>query len=144
MLIEAQNLTKQFGGFTAVDDLSLNVAEGEILALIGPDGAGKTTTIRMLASILSPTKGWARVAGFDVVSQAHAVRHAVGLLTEAPGLYQRMNALEYLQFFGELQAMDRQTIRQRSQELLARFGLADAVGRRIGSYSKGMKQKVAI
>src|SRR5881227_2118737 len=106
MLIEAHQLTKQFGSFTAVDDLRLNVAEGEILALLGPNGAGKTTTIRMLASILRPTSGWARVAGFDLVTDAPQVRHVIGLLTESPGLYPRMNALEYLQFFGELQRMD--------------------------------------
>jgi len=144
MLIEAQHLTKQFGAFTAVDDLSLNVAEGEILALLGPNGAGKTTTIRMLASILRPTTGWARVAGFDVVTDAPRVRHAIGLLTESPGLYHRMNVLEYLRFFGELQHMDPQVVRQRSQELLARFGMSDALDRRIGTFSKGMKQKVAI
>lgn len=144
MLIEAHNLTKQFGAFTAVDDLSLNVAEGEILALLGPNGAGKTTTVRMLAAILRPTSGWARVAGFDVASEAQSVRHAIGLLTETPGLYARMNALEYLEFFGRLQHMERKICRQRSEELLNRFGLGDAVGRRIGSYSKGMKQKIAI
>ena len=144
MLIEAHNLTKRFGSFTAVDDLSLNVAEGEILALLGPNGAGKTTTVRMLASILRPTSGWARVAGFDIATEAHSVRHAIGLLTESPGLYMRMNALEYLEFFGELQHMDRKECRRRAEDLLNRFGLGDAVGRRLGAYSKGMKQKVAI
>jgi len=144
MLIEAHNLTKRFGAFTAVDDLSLNVAEGEILALLGPNGAGKTTTVRMLASILRPTSGWARVAGFDVATEAHSVRHAIGLLTESPGLYMRMNALEYLEFYGELHHMDRRECRRRAEDLLNRFGLGDAVGRPLGAYSKGMKQKVAI
>jgi ABC-2 type transport system ATP-binding protein len=144
MLIEAHELTKHFGAFTAVDGLSLNLAEGEILALLGPNGAGKTTTVRMLASILRPTSGWARVAGFDVVSEARSVRHAIGLLTESPGLYMRMNALEYLDFFGELQHMERRECRRRAEILLNRFGLGDAVRRRLGTYSKGMKQKVAI
>ncbi|MBI5878613.1 MAG: ABC transporter ATP-binding protein [Chloroflexi bacterium] len=143
-MIEANNLTKRFGDFAAVDDLSLALAEGEILALLGPNGAGKTTTVRMLASILKPTHGTARVCGFDVVSQARAVRHAVGLLTEVPGLYLRMNAVEYLDFFGELQHMDRALCRKRADELLMRFGIWEARERRLGTYSKGMKQKAAI
>ena len=144
MLIEAEHLTKQFGDFTAVDNLSLQMAEGEIIALLGPNGAGKTTTVRMLASILRPTSGSARVCGYDVVRDARQVRHAVGLLTEVPGLYQRMNAIEYLAFFGDLQRMDRVLCRRRSQELLERFGIAEASRRRLGTYSKGMKQKAAI
>jgi ABC-2 type transport system ATP-binding protein len=144
MLIEAENLVKQFGDFTAVNGLNLTLAEGEILALLGPNGAGKTTTVRMLASILQPTRGTARVAGYDVVRDAQQVRHAVGLLTEFPGLYLRMNAVEYLDFFGELQRMDKATCRQRADELLRRFGLWEARARRMGSYSKGMRQKAAI
>src|SRR5713101_6679276 len=95
-LIETNNLTKQFDSLTAVNGITLDIAEGEILALLGPNGAGKTTTVRMLSSILKPTSGGARVAGFDVVREAQQVRHAVGLLTEVPGLYLRMNVLEYL------------------------------------------------
>jgi len=144
MLIEADNLTKQFGDFAAVQGLTLTLAEGEILALLGPNGAGKTTTVRMLASLLKPTSGAARVGGFDVVSQARQVRHAVGLLTEVPGLYARMNAVEYLDFFGELQHMDPALCRRRAGELLTRFGLYDARLRQMGTYSKGMKQKTAI
>ncbi len=144
MLVEADHLTKRFGDFTAVNDLSLRMAEGEIVALLGPNGAGKTTTVRMLASIIKPTSGSARVGGFDVVLDAQRVRHAVGLLTEVPGLYLRMNALEYLAFFGELQHMDKARCRRRSQELLAHFDLAEAGRRRLGTYSKGMRQKAAI
>lgn len=144
MLIEANNLTKQFGDFAAVQGLTLTLAEGEILALLGPNGAGKTTTVRMLASILKPTSGTARVCGYDVVTQARQVRHAVGLLTEVPGLYARMNAVEYLDFFGELQHMDPALCRRRAEELLKRFGLYEARLRQVGTYSKGMKQKAAI
>lgn len=144
MLIEAQNLTKQFGDFTAVNDLSLSIAQGEIVALLGPNGAGKTTTVRMLASILRPTSGTAQVCGYDVVTQAREVRHAVGLLTEVPGLYARMNAVEYLDFFGDLQHMPLALRRRRADDLLERFGLWEARARRLGAYSKGMKQKAAI
>ena len=129
---------------TAVDHLSLRVPAGTILALLGPNGAGKTTTVRMLASILKPSEGWARVAGFCTVRDARQVRHAVGLLTEFPGLYLRMRADEYLAFFGQLQGMDDQTIRERTRNLMERFGLASARRQRIAEFSKGMRQKLAL
>ncbi len=143
-LIETLGLTKQFDTLTAVDHLTLTVVEGEILALLGPNGAGKTTTVRMLSSILKPTAGSARVAGYDVVRDARAVRHIVGHLTEFPGLYLRMRPLDYLDFFGELQGMARADRRARAQELLQHFDLWDARARRLGEYSKGMRQKMAL
>ncbi|MBI5305830.1 MAG: ABC transporter ATP-binding protein [Chloroflexi bacterium] len=143
-LIETTNLTKQFETLTAVDGVTLSVAEGQVLALLGPNGAGKTTTVRMLSSIIKPTAGFARIAGYDVVQDAIQVRHLVGHLTEFPGLYLRMRALDYLDFFGELQGMPRAARRERAEELLQRFGLWDARERRLGNYSKGMRQKVAL
>jgi ABC-2 type transport system ATP-binding protein len=143
-LIETLNLTKQFESLTAVNSLTLTANEGQVLALLGPNGAGKTTTVRMLTSILKPTSGSARIAGYDTVQDAIQVRHIVGHLTEFPGLYLRMNALDYLDFFGELQGMSRDSRRARSEELLKRFGLWDARSRRLGGYSKGMRQKVAL
>ncbi|MBI1878639.1 MAG: ABC transporter ATP-binding protein [Chloroflexi bacterium] len=143
-MIEATNLTKEFGEFTAVKDISLNVAEGEVLALLGPNGAGKTTTVRMLGSILKPTRGYARIAGYDTVAEAKAVRRVIGLLTEFPGLYLRMKGLDYLSFFGELQGMPKPIIRQRSEELLKRFELWEARDMQVGKYSKGMKQKLTL
>ena len=88
-LIEVQNLTKVFDGFTAVDSVSLSVGEGKVLALLGPNGAGKTTTVRMMTSILAPTSGTASIGGFDVVAQPEQVRAHVGVLTEQHGLYER-------------------------------------------------------
>lgn len=143
-LIETINLTKQFDSLIAVDHLTLTVNEGELLALLGPNGAGKTTTVRMLSSILKPTAGSARIAGYDVVQDARAVRHIVGHLTEFPGLYLRMRPLEYFDFFGELQGMPRAEIRARAEELLKHFGLWDERNRRLGEYSKGMRQKAAL
>lgn len=143
-MIRTEGLTKRFGDFTAVDHVSLSVVKGEILALLGPNGAGKTTTVRMLASILKPTEGWAKVAGHDVVEEARTVRRIVGLLTEFPGLYLRMEALEYLDFFGQLQGLTRQERRRRSEELLTRFGMWKARHQRLGQYSKGMRQKMAL
>ena len=114
------------------------------MALLGPNGAGKTTTVRMLTSILKPSAGSASVAGFDVVRQPAQVRRSVGVLTENHGLYMRMRSEEYLGFFGELYGLSPAQCRQRVAELLDRFGMRDAVGKRLGEYSKGMRQKLAL
>jgi ABC-2 type transport system ATP-binding protein len=143
-MIETAGLIKQFGDFTAVDGIHLAVREGEVLALLGPNGAGKTTTVRMLASILKPTGGWARIAGYDTVRDAQIVRQLVGLLTEFPGLYLRMRALDYLDFFGQLQGLSATHRFERSEYLLRRFELWDALDKRAGEYSKGMRQKLAL
>jgi ABC-2 type transport system ATP-binding protein len=143
-MIEAHELSKDFDGFRAVHAASFVVQPGEVLALLGPNGAGKTTTVRMLTSILKPTTGWARVAGHDVTTDPAGVRASVGVLTEHHGLYFRMRSEEYLDFFGELYGMDKATRRRRSSELLERFGMADAARKRLGEYSKGMRQKLAL
>ena len=143
-MIWAEGLTKYFDDFLAVDGVNLDVHAGQVLVLLGPNGAGKTTTMRMLTSILVPSKGQAKVAGFDVVRQADKVRAAVGVLTEHHGLYGRMNATEYLLFFGQLYGLKRDTIRQRTAEMLERFGLASARKQRLGEFSKGMRQKLAL
>jgi ABC-2 type transport system ATP-binding protein len=143
-MIEAQALTKKFNDFTAVEDLSLDVGSGMLLALLGPNGAGKTTTVRMLSAILKPTRGTACINGYDVLSQPDDVRRSVGVLTEQPGLYTRSSGLEYLLFFGRLYGMDDQAIRQRSLELFERFGMPEMAQRRLGEYSKGMRQKVGL
>jgi len=143
-MIETVDLSKEFGEFVAVRDVCLNVPEGEVLALLGPNGAGKTTTVRMLGSILKPTSGYARIAGYDTVTQAKSVRRVIGLLTEFPGLYLRMKGLDYLSFFGELQGMPKDLIRSRSEQLLKRFQLWDAHNKQLGQYSKGMKQKLTL
>ncbi len=143
-MIWAEGLTKYFDDFLAVDRVNLDVGAGQVLVLLGPNGAGKTTTVRMLTSILTPSNGQAKVAGFDVVSQAGQVRASVGVLTEHHGLYGRMNAVEYLLFFGQLYGLKKDTIRQRTNEMLERFGLTSARKQRLGEYSKGMRQKLAL
>ena len=107
MSIVAEDLSKQFEHFLAVDGATFNVRPGQILVLLGPNGAGKTTTIRMLSSTLVPTRGRATVNGYDVVRQADRVRRSVGVMTEHHGIYARMNADEYLEFFGGLYGMER-------------------------------------
>ncbi|RMG97696.1 MAG: ABC transporter ATP-binding protein [Chloroflexi bacterium] len=143
-MIIAENLGKQFDDFTAVHNLNLHVNAGELLALLGPNGAGKTTTVRMLGAILRPTTGRALVNGYDVVTQADGVRRSIGMLTEQPGLYLRMSGLEYLVFYGRLYNLPDDLIRQRALSLFERFGMADAPHRRLGQYSKGMRQKVGL
>jgi ABC-2 type transport system ATP-binding protein len=143
-MIETHELGKRFDEFWAVDGISLTVAPGQILALLGQNGAGKTTTVRMLSALLSPSRGTARVAGFDVSTDGSRVRRAVGVLTEQHGLYGRMTAQEYLEFFGELHGLTGHTRMVRIDYLLDYFGLASARGHRIGEYSKGMRQKLAL
>lgn len=143
-MIITQDLSKRFNQFWAVDGVDLQVMPGEVLALLGPNGAGKTTTVRMLTSVLAPTRGKASVAGFDVVDEAMQVRRSVGVLTEQHGLYGRMKAFEYLDFFGQVYGLDRATRRAHTLKLLGDFGLMADVQRRIGEFSKGMRQKLAL
>lgn len=144
-MIETSDLSKQFNNeFWAVDGVTLSVQPGQILALLGQNGAGKTTTVRMLTSLLTPTRGWARVAGYDVMKNPQEVRSNVGVLTEQHGLYMRMSGEEYLEFFGKVYRLDPRTRKARSDYLLEYFGLAEAARRRSGEYSKGMKQKLAL
>jgi ABC-2 type transport system ATP-binding protein len=143
-MIEAINLVKVFGDFEAVRDVTFTVCQGEVVVLLGPNGAGKTTTVRMLAGILRPTSGRAVIAGNDVAQEPIAVREIVGLLTELPGLYDRMTALDYLHFFGALHGLSRARQRERAEHLLRRLEVWEARRLRLGEYSKGMRQKVAL
>ncbi len=143
-MIVTENLTKYFNDFLAVDNVNLHVKAGEVLALLGPNGAGKTTTIRMLTTVLRPSQGTARVAGYDVLTNSSDVRSAVGVLTEDHGLYERMHMIEYLDFFGQIYDMDKSIRKERILYLLGKFGLLDARDRRIGKFSKGMRQKLSL
>jgi ABC-2 type transport system ATP-binding protein len=143
-MIETYELTKDFKEFRAVDHITFKVDPGTIFAILGPNGAGKTTTVRMLTSILQPTSGWARVAGFDVVKNPTSVRASVGVLTEQHGLYERMKGIEYLDFFARIYHLSPEDRARRPLQLMEHFGLGDALGKRLGEYSKGMKQKLAL
>ena len=143
-MIITSGLTKKFDDFTAVNDVNLEVNPGQILALLGPNGAGKTTTIRMLTSVLKPTRGWAKIADHDVVQEPTAVRASVGVLTEQHGLYGRMPALNYLDFFGQVYGMNKQFRQERINHLMELLGLSGNMGRKIAEYSKGMRQKLAL
>ena len=143
-MIQTHNLSKYFGEFLAVDRVNLEVGAGQVLALLGPNGAGKTTTVRLLTSILHPSHGWARVAGYDVVRQAEQVRASVGVLTEHHGLYNRMPADDYLEFFGQIYRLAPALRKKRIQDLLEDFGLYQDRRKKLGEYSKGMRQKLAL
>jgi ABC-2 type transport system ATP-binding protein len=144
-MIETNDLSKQFNNdFWAVDGVNLCVEPGKILALLGQNGAGKTTTVRMLTALLKPTRGWARVAGYDVTKSPQEIRANVGVLTEQHGLYMRMTGEEYLEFFGRVYGLQPRARKARSDYLLQYFGIAEAAHRRCGEYSKGMKQKLAL
>lgn len=143
-MIQCEDLSKHFDSFKAVDGVNLDVQPGEVLALLGQNGAGKTTTVRMLTSVLRPTRGWAKVAGYDTVRNPTQVRASAGVLTEQHGLYGRMTGYEYLDFFGQVYELDKERRDRRARELLEYFGLAQAGYRRSGEYSKGMRQKLAL
>jgi ABC-2 type transport system ATP-binding protein len=143
-MIETEDLSKQFGDYWAVDGVDLNVQPGQVLAILGQNGSGKTTTIRMLTSVLIPSRGRASVAGFDVVKSAEKVRASVGVLTEQHGLYLRMTGQEYLDFYGKVYRLDASTRQKRCREWMEYFGLAEVAKHTIGQYSKGMRQKLAL
>ncbi len=143
-MIEAVGLGKVFEDFVAVENINLTVEPGTVVAVLGPNGAGKTTTVRMLTSILTPTSGWARLEGYDVVTQAPQVRANVGVLTEQHGLYERMRGYEYLDFFARVYHLSASERDERIRKLMQRFGLGFALDKRVGQYSKGMKQKLAL
>lgn len=143
-MIETNNLTKTFNKFVAVENLTLSVQAGEIFAFLGPNGAGKTTTMRMLACLIGPTSGQATVAGFQVGRDDDAIRAHIGILTEAPGLYEKLNAMQNLDFFARLYGLDAATREKQLRRYLEILGLWERRSEPVGGFSKGMKQKLSI
>jgi ABC-2 type transport system ATP-binding protein len=141
--IEVHGLGRTFGGRAAVEGLSFAVESKEVFGLLGPNGAGKTTTVRMLTGLLRPTSGTAQVCGHGL-GDGEALRRSVGLLTEQPGLYDRLTGRENLRFFIRLNELDEKKAWPRAESYLRRFGLAGREDEPAGSYSKGMRQKLAI
>lgn len=142
--LRATGLGRRFGDRWAIRDVSLEVHRGEVLGLLGPNGAGKTTTVRLLAALIEPTEGTASVAGFDVRDRPDEVRARVGILTETPGLYDKLSANANLDFFGRLHRMDARTRAERIERYLRLFGLWERRHDPAGTFSKGMRQKLAI
>ena len=141
-MIHTRELTKIFDGKLAVDRLTLDVSSGEILGLLGPNGAGKTTTSRMLACLIAPSSGQAEIAGYRVGHNDNEIRRAVGIVTEVPGLYERLSAEKNLEFYGRLYGV--RDVVSRIEKYLRLLGLWEHRKDRCGGFSKGMKQKLAI
>jgi ABC-2 type transport system ATP-binding protein len=145
-MIHAEGLTKRFGNLTAVDHVSLDIAEGEVFGFLGPNGAGKTTMVRMLASLISTTSGTAEVAGCELgrASDELRLRAQIGVLPENVGLYESSSAYENLEYFGRLHRVDDRTLRKNIERLLRMMELWEKKDLPLGTFSKGMKQKVAL
>ena len=143
-MIATQRLTRRFGAFTAVDSLTLSVPAGEVFGFLGPNGAGKTTVMRMLAALIAPTEGEAQVAGLHVRKQGHLIRERVGILTESPGLYRKLTALENLRFYARLYGLDARDADRRAREMLRLLQMDIHQDKPVGRFSKGMTQKIAI
>src|SRR5229473_3279270 len=143
-MLEVRSLAKRYGDVLALTDLTVNVGEGSCLVLLGRNGAGKTTALRCMAGVLAPSAGTVHVDGLDAASEPDAVRARVGLMPELPGLYERMSARAYLDYFGALYEIDPSVRKRRIDELLDLFELTDAGERWLGTFSKGMRQKVAL
>jgi ABC-2 type transport system ATP-binding protein len=141
-MIRAERLTKRFGDWLALDGLDLDVNEGEVFGLLGPNGAGKTTAIRLLTGLVGPTSGRAEIAGVDVAAHPERVRGLVGLLTETPGLYVRLDAIENLLFYANVYGIAEPM--KKIEAILKRLGLWERRKEASGAFSKGMRQKLAI
>ena len=142
LAIEATGLVKSFGETRAVDGVDLAVRSGSVYGVLGPNGAGKTTTIRMLATLLRPDAGEARVLGHDIVSEADAVRSAVSLTGQLASVDEDLTGRENLILLGRLLGLKRAHARERGDELLEAFGIADAAGRLVKNYSGGMRRRL--
>ncbi len=142
--IRTENLGRRFGALWAIRGVDLELRPGEVFGLLGPNGAGKTTTVRVLTALIAPSEGRAWVDGFDVHEQPDEVRRRIGILTETPGLYERLTARQNLEFFARLHGLDATTRAERIERFLRLFDLWDRRDDPAGTFSKGMKQKLAI
>ncbi len=142
--IETHELTRTFGERVAVDQLTLSIPAGSVFGFLGPNGAGKTTTVRMLSALISPTRGTAFVAGHPIGVENHKIRQSVGILTETPGLYDKLSAWQNLVFFAQLYDLDDSRAASQVEHYLRLLELWDRRNDRAGGFSKGMRQKLAI
>ncbi len=143
IVIEAHELTKQFGAFTAVDAISFEVAEGEIFGFLGANGAGKTTAMRMLCGLSNPTSGTGRVAGYDIAHQTERVKRSIGYMSQRFSLYEDLTVAENIRLFGGIYGMDHKKIAAQSDELLSQLGLEPEKNTLLKSLPLGWKQKLA-
>ena len=143
-VIQISSLSRRFGETNAVDNLTLDVQAGEIFGFLGHNGAGKTTTVRLLNGVIEATSGSARVLGLDPQTEGSTLRARTGVLTETPSLDERLTARDNLSTYAELYNVPRADAKKRVQEMLNEFDLADRADEKVGGYSKGMKQRLAL
>ncbi len=143
-MIELDQLVKKFGDLLAVNDVSLKIARGEFFALLGPNAAGKTTTIKLLTGLIKPTSGHARICGFDVQAQPLEARQRLAYVPDFPFLYDKLTAWEFFRFIGQMFRLDAARIEKNARELVARFHLEEFADRTLEGLSHGTRQRIAI
>lgn len=143
-ILETTNLKKQYGDFTAVNNINFSIPRGQVFSLLGPNGAGKSTTISMLSCLLSPTEGDARIDGHSIVQAAEKVKGVIGYVPQELALYDKLSAKHNLKFWGTMAGMAGQNLVKRIDELLERVELADRADDRVETYSGGMKRRLNI
>ena len=143
-ILTINNLTKKFSSFVALDNLSLDVKKNTCVGFLGPNGAGKTTTLKILTGLLRPTSGTAYINGFDVTKQFREAMADVGAVVETPEFYPHFTPVDVLSYFGRLRGMSNQEIQSRIQKVLDEVNMAEWSQKKIGKFSKGMKQRIAI
>lgn len=142
-MIEISAVTKKFGNFTAVDNISFQVNPGEIFAFLGVNGAGKTTTIRMLAGVLRPTTGIIKIGGYDILTQPNEAKQITGYIPDRPYIYNKLTGREFLYFVADLYNVPNKLVDQRIDEMLGAYSLSDWQDDLVESYSHGMRQRLA-
>ncbi|EPE4788255.1 ATP-binding cassette domain-containing protein [Vibrio vulnificus] len=142
--IQAQNVVKKFGDFTAIDNITLNVPKGSIYGFLGPNGCGKSTTIRVLTGLLSPSEGNVDVLGLEIPKESEKLRLKIGYMTQKFSLYDDLTVEENLQFIGQIFGMDKKTLTQRINEQLATYGLDQRRKQRVSGMSGGQKQRLSL
>jgi ABC-2 type transport system ATP-binding protein len=143
-MIQVENLSKKFGNILAVDNVSFEIKDGSIFGFLGPNGAGKTTTIRILSTLIKPTSGNVIIDGRELSKNGEYIRSILGILTETPGMYEKISAIENLNFFSGFYGIDEKKRKQNIEKFLKMFNLWDRRDYLVSTYSKGMKQKLAI
>jgi sodium transport system ATP-binding protein len=143
-MLKIESITKKFSKFTALDNISFEVKEGEIFGLLGENGAGKTTMLRILSTIMSPNDGTAKILNYDILKDSEKVRSCIGILFGGEtGLYDRLTARENISYFAELNDMPKENINSRIDELVKIFDMGEYIDKKVAGFSKGMKQKVS-
>lgn len=143
-IIKFQNIHKQYGDFTAIKEINLEVAKGELFGFLGPNGAGKTTMIRMLTGIIRPTSGNIKIGDYDLYKEPQKSRAMIGYVPDRPYLYEKLSPIEYFDFMGGLYNLDKSRVKEISEKMLKQFDLWDKRNELIESFSHGMKQKTAM